>query len=217
MGDEHRCLGQDVQLGNHLAYFHVGGDVLQAGGVDGAERSKDVDVQVPHCVKQDGVILGPVVEGSAKGGIQQRLAVVGGLPAAEGGPLADLYPGEHETVIESLVIGNQLFLHHDQVEVPVAVEDFLDGQQAAAIFFGIGLGQLRRGFAQRVVRRAVLEPGGYRVAVVGGVAGVEHDVGNLEVVRRDCAGNARKVVDDSVGFVVFQGVQHSVDVGSCLV
>ena len=99
----------------------------------------------------------------------------------------------------------------------MTVEDFLDGQQAAAIFFGIGLGQLRRGFAQRVVRRAVLEPGGYRVAVVGGVAGVEHDVGNLEVVRRDCAGNARKVVDDSVGFVVFQGVQHSVDVGSCLV
>lgn len=46
---------------------------------------------------------------------------------------------------------------------------------------------------------------------------VTNDVGNLEVVRRDCAGNARKVVDDSVGFVVFQGVQHSVDVGSCLV
>ena len=99
----------------------------------------------------------------------------------------------------------------------MAVEDLLDSQQAAAIFFGIGLGQLRRGLAQRVVRRAVLESGGYRVAVVGGVAGVEHDVGNLEVVRRDCAGNARKVVDDSVGFVVFQGVQHSVDVGSCLV
>ena len=217
MGDEHRRLGQDIQLGYHLTDFYVGGDVLQAGGVDGTQGCEDVDVQVPDCVKQDRVILRPVVEGGAQGRVQQGFAVVGGLPAAEGGPLADLYPGEHETVIESLVIGNQLFLHHDQVEVPVAVKDFLDSQQAAAIFFGIGLGQLRRGFAQRVVRRAVLEPGSYRVAVVGGVAGVEHDVGNLEVVRRDCAGNARKVVDDSVGFVVFQGVQHSVDVGSCLV
>ena len=99
----------------------------------------------------------------------------------------------------------------------MAVEDLLDGQQAAAVFFGIGLGQLRRSLAQRVVRRAVLEPGGYRVTVVGRVAGVQHDVGHLEVVRRDGAGNARKVVDDGVGFVVFQGVQHRVDVGSCLV
>lgn len=117
-GDEHRCLGQDVQLGNHLAYFHVGGDVLQAGGVDGTQGCEDVDVQVPDCVKQDRVILRPVVEGGAQGRVQQGFAVVGGLPAAEGGPLADLYPGEHETVIESLVIGNQLFCIMTRLKSP---------------------------------------------------------------------------------------------------
>lgn len=110
-----------------------------------------------------------------------------------------------------------VFLHHDQVEVPVTVEDLLDGHQAAAVFFGVTLSQLGRGLAQGMVCRDVLEAGGHRVAGVRGIAGVEHDVGHLETVGGDSPCDARKVMDDGVGLVVFQGVQHRVDVGPSLV
>ena len=166
--------------------------------------------------KDDGVYMR---QGFIKYQPDAKTTFVGGKQAywLAGGALADLDPSEDEIVPEGLIVGHQALLHHHQVEIPVAVEDFPDRHLAAAIFCHKALGDFISGLAERVVRRDVLEPRRHRVAVVGGVAGVEHDVGNLEVVRRDCAGNARKVVDDSVGFVVFQGVQHSVDVGSCLV
>ena len=217
MGDKHRRLRKDVQLRHHLADFHIGRDVFQAGRVDGAEGGKHIDIQIPDCIKQDGIVFGPVVEGGAQGGIQQRFAVVGGFPAAEGGPLANLNAGEHKTVIEALVIGHQFFLHHDQVEIPVSVKNLFYGHDPAAILFGVACRNTGGSLAQRMVCRAAFKTGGHRIAVVGRVTGVQHDIGHVQVVGGDGAGDAGKVVDDGVGLIVMEGIEDGVDVGSGLV
>src|SRR5699024_8871191 len=182
-----------------VANSDVGVDVLQSFGVDGGQGCKDVDVQVTDGVKQNRVVFGPVVEGGAQGRVQQGLAIGGGLPAAEGGAFADLDAGKHEVVPKGLTVGHQLLLHHHQVEIPVAVEDFLYRHLAAAVLLDKALCDFIGGLAEGVVGGDALKPCCHRVAVVGGVAGVEHHVGDMQGVGGDGAGDAGEVVDDGVG------------------
>ena len=217
MGDEDGCLGQDIQLRNHLAKLHIGRDVLQAFGFDAAQRGEDIDVQIPDRIEENGVILRPVVEGGSQRGIEQGPAVVRGRPGAEGAALADLYAGEDKAVIKALVIRDETLLHHDEVQVALSVEDLLHGHLAAAVFLHIALGDPVSGDAHRVIRRYVGEGLCHRIAVVGGVAGVEHDIRDLQDISGHGAGDARKVVENGIGPVLSEYLQYRVDVGTGLV
>ena len=217
MGDEHRGLGQDVQLRHHFAQLHIGGHVRQRLRVHGTQGGEDVDVQIPHGVKEDRIVFRPVVEGSAQGGIEQWPAVIGRLPGAEGAALADLYPGKNEAVVKALVIGNQTFLHHDQVQIALSVEDLLHGHFTAAVLLHIALRDPIGGDAQGVIGGNAGEALRHRVGIVGGIAGIEHDVGDLQRVGRHGASDAREVVEDGVRPILPQNLQHRVDISAGLI
>ena len=213
MGDKDRRLRQDVQLGHHLAQLHIGGYILQAGRINGAQRRKDMNIQVPYSIKEDGVVFRPVVESGAQRGVQQGFAISGGFPATEGRALADLHPGKDKAVVETFVVGHQPLLHHDQVQISPTVKNFLHGHLAAAVLYHKAIGQFVGGHPQGMVGGHRLEPGRHRVLPVGRVAGVEHNVGHSQHIGGQGTGNARKIVDDGVGAVLFQHRQHRFQIG----
>ena len=131
----------------------------------------------------------------------------------KGRALADLHPGKDKAVVETFVVGHQPLLHHDQVQISPTVKNFLHGHLAAAVLYHKAIGQFVGGHPQGMVGGHRLEPGRHRVLPVGRVAGVEHNVGHSQHIGGQGTGNARKIVDDGVGAVLFQHRQHRFQIG----
>lgn len=129
--------------------------------------------------------------------------------------VADLHTGKYKSVIEAFVHRNEALLHHDQIQIALTIENLLEGHFPAAVLGGIFLRHAFRSHAQRVLLGNVLKSFCHRIGFVGRIAGVDHDVGDMENIGCHCAGNTGKIVHNGISRIIPQHFQSAINIGTC--